>query len=89
MKPLIAAAFLAISTTTPTFAYCSRPEAPYCAGERGPFSDQSAALRCQSEVRSFGREVEEFAQCIGDARDPDVRAAIRDYEEAASSLGYR
>ena len=68
-----------------SYAYCSKPDAPYCASQYGKFDDQYDFDRCKREVESFKSEVEDFLSC----QRRENQQAIDDYNEAVESFNRR
>lgn len=66
-------------------AYCSKPDAPYCASQYGKFDDQYDFDRCKSEMENFKSEVEDFLSC----QRRENQQAIDDYNEAVESFNRR
>jgi hypothetical protein len=62
MHSLIVATALA-STTSPVWAYCSEPSAPYCATRYGAFDDESEFRRCKLQMEFYQTEAEDFLSC--------------------------
>lgn len=69
----------------PSYAFCSKPDAPSCATDFGRFDDSSDFDSCKSEVDSYRSEVEEFLSCQKREND-DV---ISDYNDAVRSFNDR
>jgi hypothetical protein len=78
---------MAFSTMTASvsYAYCTKPDAPYCATQYGKFEDQYEFDRCKNEVENFKSEVEDFLSC----QKRENQQAIDDYNEAVESFNRR
>lgn len=73
-------------------AYCSKPDAPYCASEYGAFDDEDDFDRCKSEMNSYQSEIEDFISCVNREIDDLKRqgsSAVDEYEDAVSSFNRR
>ena len=90
LKPVALAAGL---TVVPLMClaqpYCSEPSHPYCLTSFSTFEDEFSFNRCQSEMESYRREVEEYGSCLGrwveeTAEDASRKqdGAISDYQDA-------
>lgn len=66
-------------------AYCSKPDAPYCASSFGEFDDQYEFDRCKSEMQSYRDDVDSFLSCL----KRESQDAISDYEDAVESFNRR
>lgn len=62
---------------TETYAFCYKPDPPYCIDAFGTFESDWSFNNCKSEVESYLSETDEYVSCI-------VRKAQRDSEEAQS-----
>jgi hypothetical protein len=77
---LIFAAFVA-----PAEAYCSKPDAPYCATRSGRFDDQDDFDRCRRQMQYYQSEVESFLSCLRNDSDE----VLREHNDAVSSFNRR
>jgi hypothetical protein len=64
-----------ISSPASAFYFCSEPSPPSCATRYGDFDDQDEFETCLRRMKAYGREVEDFTQCLANASD----AAIEQY----------
>lgn len=73
-------------------AYCSKPDAPYCASEYGAFDGEDEFDRCKSEMNSYQSEVEDFISCLNREIEDLKRqggSAADEYEDAVASFNRR
>ena len=73
-------------------AYCSKPDAPYCASRYTKFDDEYEFDRCKREMQSYRSDVEDFVSCIKRKTEELTRQgneAIDDYREAIASFNRR
>lgn len=75
----------AVSITAEAGAFCTKPDAPYCAASFGAFDDRSDFESCRSEMESYKSNVEEFLSC--QKRESD--SAVSDYNDAVESFNRR
>ncbi|MGI8853420.1 MAG: hypothetical protein ACR2GC_09060 [Methyloceanibacter sp.] len=61
-RALLAGIALAITTVSAS-AFCSEPDAPYCALRYGPFDDEYDFDRCKREMELYRNDVEDFLDC--------------------------
>ena len=74
-----------LAAGSPSLAFCSKPDAPYCASSYGKFDDQYDFDRCKREMESYKSEVEDFMSCL--RRETDE--AVSDYNDAVESFNRR
>lgn len=84
IRAMIVAAAL-LFTSEQAFAYCSKPDAPYCATRFDAFDDQDDFDSCKSETESYKSNVEDFMRCLRRQGDE----AVSDYESAVASFNRR
>lgn len=85
VKPTILASALFLATVQPLNAYCSRPDAPYCATSFGNFDDEYEFEQCKSEMEIYQSEIEDFLAC----QKRENQQAIDEYNEAVESFNRR
>ncbi len=66
-------------------AFCSKPDAPYCASRYGNFDDESEFDRCKSEMESFKYDTESYLSCLR----RESEDAVNDYDDAVTSFNRR
>lgn len=76
---------ISILGATSSHAYCSKPDAPYCASQYGKFDDQDEFDQCKNEMESYKSEVEDFLSC----QSRENQQAIDDYNEAVEDFNRR
>jgi hypothetical protein len=84
-RSLLVGVLIMVSGSTIVAAYCSKPDAPYCATRYGPFSDQYDFDRCKREMQSYQDDLDSYLSCLR----RDSEQAIRDYNEAVASFNRR
>lgn len=85
-------AILLIGSASTAGAYCSEPDAPYCATSYGAFDDRSDFDNCRSEMESYRSDVEDYLSCTKRDIDELVRKANRvseEYDDAVTSFNRR
>ena len=73
-------------------AFCSEPDAPYCASRYGAFDDEYEFDRCKREMESYQSEVEDFISCLKrEIEDLNRKGnqAVDDYTDAVTSFNRR
>jgi hypothetical protein len=80
---VVAIAFMGVPKQL--FAFCSKPDAPYCASQYDKFDDQQEFESCKSEMESYKSEVEDFTSCL----KRESEGAISDYNDAVQSFNVR
>lgn len=85
LNSLLVASLMVVSMPTIAAAYCSKPDAPYCATRYGPFDDQYDFDRCKREMQSYRDDVQSFLSCL--KRESDQ--TINDYNDAVASFNRR
>lgn len=100
MLKLSTALVLMLCFSSPVFAYCSEPSAPFCATSYSEFQDQDEFDRCKREMEYYQGEVEDHFQClqrdlnqtISDATNEAKRkaeTASSEYSDAIDSFNRR
>jgi len=74
-----------VLTMADAAAYCSKPDAPFCATRYGSFDDHDDFDRCKREVEHYQSEVEDFLSCL----KRESSEAISDYNDAVESFNRR
>jgi hypothetical protein len=80
----IAALYFLVSGES-ALAFCSKPNAPYCASQYDKFDDQDDFDSCKSEMESYQSDVELFMSCLRRQGDE----AISEYNDAVASFDRR
>jgi hypothetical protein len=92
LKTIVFGFFSLLVSISQASAFCSKPDAPYCASSFGSFDDQYEFDRCKREMESYKDDVESFLRCqnlkIEQIRSERQRA-IDDYNEAVESFNRR
>lgn len=80
-------------------AFCSKPDAPYCASRYGAFDDEYEFSRCKSEMESYKSDVEDFVSCVKREIEDLTRqaddltrqgdTAVDEYQDTVSSFNRR
>ena len=73
-------------------AYCSKPDAPYCASRYGAFDDDYDFDRCKREMVSYRSDLEFFLDCLRRESEDLKRQgdeATDDYNDAVESFNRR
>jgi hypothetical protein len=90
-RALLASVTLALMVADAA-AYCSEPDAPYCASRFGPFEDEDEFNRCKREMESYRSDVEELLDCLRDESEDLKRQgdnAANEYDDAVQSFNRR
>jgi hypothetical protein len=85
LKHSVIAISLLVTSIDPVRAYCSKPDAPYCATRFGKFDDQNDFDRCKREMESYRSDVESFLDC----QRRESQQALNDYNYAVESFNRR
>lgn len=72
LNSLLVASLMVVSMPTIAAAYCSKPDAPYCATRYGPFDDQYDFDRCKREMQSYRDDVQSFLSCLKRESDQTI-----------------
>jgi hypothetical protein len=71
--------------SAPSFAFCSKPDAPLCATDSGRFDDTDDFESCKNEMESYRSDAEEFLSC----QKRENEEAIEEYNDAVRSFNDR
>lgn len=80
LKTALLAAYAITATPTIAFAYCSEPDAPYCASSYSDFADEYEFKRCKNDMEYYASEVEDYTQCLAN----ELETLRQEYENAAA-----
>jgi len=80
---LVAIVFFSVADDA--FAFCSKPDAPYCASQYDNFDDQDDFDSCKSQMESYKSEIEDFGSCL--KREGDE--AVDEYNDAVARFNQR
>ncbi len=68
-------------TATPLAAACSKPDAPSCATQAGPFARDKAADDCRKDMLRYRDDMDAYASCLGETSASEEKAARAAYED--------
>ena len=69
----------------PACAFCSKPNAPYCASGFGKFDDQHELDQCEREIENYRSEVDDYIACPKE----QSQEALDEYNETVDSFNRR
>lgn len=83
-RHLLAAIWL-LAGVTAGHAFCTKPNAPFCATRFGEFDDQDDFETCQRQMRSYKDQTQTFLEC----QRSDSQEAIDGYNDAVARFNRR
>jgi hypothetical protein len=78
---------VAVLAVTPTYAACSKPQAPTCAVE-GAFASAAEQDQCRKQMLVYKGGMEVFAQCVREEKRDD-QPAIAELEHTLAEFNRR